>query len=220
MVKDILKYLEFIDSRAPDNKQQNLIIEGMPLRIYPGVWNPKKGKSSKMFIEILKDYSLRETNSALDLGTGSGILALILWKRGVQKIVAADIMDEALENAEYNFRQNKASKIEIRKSNLFSDIQERFDLIIFNAPATHPLRKEVLLGKHSLWSSEENILKRFLSEIKGHLTKNGRALLMYSKFVDFDPLSQQPLEKNPLSYSYLITNKGDLSESSIIEIKN
>jgi len=212
------EYLSFIDSRAPDLLKHYETVEGIRIEINPGVWNPNKGKSSKMFIEVLRDYDLSGVHNALDIGTGSGILALILWKRGVRDILAVDNMEEAVENAVYNFRINNA-QIEVRKSDLFSDVDGCYDLILFNAPAIHPKRRNVPRLMWPLWSLEENIAMRFLRELKDYLTENGRALLMYSRFPDYDPIPESKLDDMPFSYTYLTRDNSSLSESGIIEFR-
>jgi len=212
------EYLDFIDTRGPDSIEKTEIVGGITLSIKPGVWNPNKGKSTKMFLELLKDYSLKNISSVLDIGTGSGILSLYLYKEGIKDIVATDYMDEALVNARKNIKLNNAQEIEVKKSDLFSSIDRKFDLIIFNAPATHPLRQKVSRLLEPLWSPEENIRLRFLQSLSDFLSKNGKALLMYSKFDDYNPIPENMLKKFPFSYKILKTNRGELSESGIIEI--
>lgn len=219
MSKTIKEYLEFIDLRAPASHDSEEKIGDLTFKVKSNVWNPNKGKSSKMFVTLFKNYSLDNVESTLDIGTGSGILTLLLWKRGVKNITATDNMEESIINAKENFKLLNAKNIKLVKSDLFSNISGKFDLIIFNAPATHPLRKNISNKLLPLWSPEKNIRIRFLNSLKKHLTKNGRALLMTSKFIDFNPLPEEVLKKYPFSYKYLLKSKGELSESGIIEIK-
>jgi methylase of polypeptide subunit release factors len=171
-----------------------------------------------MFLELLENYPLEDISSVLDIGTGSGILSLYLYKKGIKDIVATDYMDEALVSVRENIKLNNAQKIEVKKSDLFSSIDRKFDLIVFNAPATHPMRQQVPRLLEPLWSPEENIRLRFLQSLSDFLSKNGRALLMYSKFDDYNPIPEKELNKFPFSYKILKTNRGELSESGIIEI--
>ena len=91
----------------------------------------------------LGNYLLRTLTNAepvgsyLDLGTGSGVLALLLRDLGVVDVVATDISAEAValarRNEELNFGN---STIRFSTSDLFSDLSsgEKFDNIIFNPP--------------------------------------------------------------------------------------
>lgn len=211
-------YLSHIDSRGPDSERSDEIIDGMGLVVGPLVWNPNKGKSTKLFIETLKEYPLDNIRSVLDVGTGCGILSVIVKNRGIEKVIAVDNMREAVENARENFKLAKQEDIEIRLSDLFSNVTEKFDLVLFNAPASHPLRKNISRILQPLWSNEDNIRLRFLDQLEAHLTENGKALLLDSKFVDYDPLPEETLVNYPFSFKVLKENNGELSETRVIEI--
>ncbi len=81
--------------------------------------------------------------SALDLGTGCGVLALVCRAAGIERIVATDISGRALAFARFNERLNAetapggvtARPIEFRLGNLFDAVgDEEFDLILSNPP--------------------------------------------------------------------------------------
>lgn len=74
--------------------------------------------------------------SALDLGTGCGIIALFLARAGVKRIVATDISERALRLANANARLNGyGGEIEFRRGDLFDPVSgERFALIASNPP--------------------------------------------------------------------------------------
>jgi methylase of polypeptide subunit release factors len=214
---ELPEYLAKIDGVAPKitDESRTVTVEGFTLTIEPGIWNPDRGKSSPMFISTLKEYGLDGITSAMDLGTGSGILALILSKRGIRKVSAADKLQNSVEVANQNFQTNHAEVVAI-ESDLFSNIEGSFDLVVFNAPATHPTRRKMAEVMPTLWSSEENLIKRFLQEWKDHKTPNGRALIMYSKFPDFNPLDGDTLEG--FNWRIIKEQKGEMSESGIIEV--
>jgi len=70
--------------------------------------------------------------SALDVGTGSGLLAIALWMHGAARIVAIDIDADALDNARDNADLNGASRA-IRFSAIpLHSVRGRFDLIVAN----------------------------------------------------------------------------------------
>ncbi len=219
-MKDIDEYLGHIDSRGPDAADHNESIAGISIRVGSGVWDPGKGKSTKMFLEVLDGYPIRPDTSVLDIGTGSGILSLFLYRKGLRDILATDNMSESVANAKDNMKRNGASEVRVSESDLFSNIEETFDLILFNAPATHPKRRNLPRILEPLWSAEENIRVRFLKSLSRFLNPGGAALLMYSKFSDFDPIPHEVLETFPFEYKILRTSKGEMSESGIIEIRH
>lgn len=65
--------------------------------------------------------------SFLDIGTGSGIQAKAAKQAGAKSVLAADINPESLKHL-------KVQGINVVKSNLFSNIKRKFDLIAFNPP--------------------------------------------------------------------------------------
>ncbi|OGJ22123.1 hypothetical protein A3K73_07610 [Candidatus Pacearchaeota archaeon RBG_13_36_9] len=120
----------------------------------------------------LKDKDRRI--NILDMGSGSGIQAETCIKLRFKNVKAADIDEEAIKT----LRKKKFKAI---KSNLFSDIKEKFDLIIFNPPYLpehkYDREKDTTGGKEGY----ETIV-RFLKQAKKHLNKNGAILLLFSSF--------------------------------------
>ena len=88
---------------------------------------------SELIVE--KVLELSDTNlSLIDLGTGSGCLAIsIALERPNFKIFACDISPDALNIAEINSRYHK-TPITFIKSDWFSEINNTFDIIIANPP--------------------------------------------------------------------------------------
>lgn len=80
-------------------------------------------------IEVMKSM---EEPKVLDLCTGSGSIAVSIAKNVAEaKIVATDISVEALEVAKQNDKENK---IKFIQSDLFENINEKFDIIVSNPP--------------------------------------------------------------------------------------
>ena len=84
-------------------------------------------------IEIFKNF---ESPNILELGTGSGIISIVLQKElNNPCITAVDISKEALRIAKINAQKHKISDIQFISSDWFSEIMnEEFDLIISNPP--------------------------------------------------------------------------------------
>jgi len=87
----------------------------------------------------------------VDVGTGSGVIALSLAKKFPEaQIFAVDVSEDALALTRENaIRLGLGERVQLRKSNLLENLDERFDLIVANLPyiATqdrHTLSREVL----------------------------------------------------------------------------
>ncbi len=125
--------------------------------------------------------------SVLDLCTGSGNIAISLTKNAADcRIVASDISGDALETARENARLNGVfEKIIYTKSDLFSDIDGRFDLVVSNPPyiARHEfetLQKEVL--KEPVLALDGGVdgldfYRRIFKAAPGHLTHGGYCMV-------------------------------------------
>lgn len=117
-------------------------------------------------IEICKN--LKEPN-ILDLCTGSGAIAVSLNKFLKEaKITASDISKETLEIAKINDKQGEIHFIE---SNLFENIEEKFDVIVSNPPyikteEIQTLSKEVQNEPHLALDGGQDGLKFYREIIK------------------------------------------------------
>jgi len=119
--------------------------------------------------------------SVLDIGTGSGIQAVAAaLKPDVEYVLAADINPEAVEAAKGRATHSGViSKMHFLVSDLFTNINERFDWIIFNPPYL-PSEGDV---EDPTWAGGENggeTIERFLEEATSHLVHGGSILMIVS----------------------------------------
>lgn len=157
--------------------------------------------------EILVEQALaylgdKKKLNVLDLGTGSGCLAISLAKNNPDhNYLATDISKDALKVAKTNVRKNKV-KIKFLASDLFAKInKQKFDLVLANLPylsrqqMSEPSLKHE--PKNALVSGKEGLdhYQRLLSQIKSHLNKNFLILL------EIDP--EQDKKIIPLIQKYL-----------------
>ena len=82
---------------------------------------------------IKKKYSNPSNLNILDIGTGSGCIAITLKKELNANITAIDISNDALEVAKYNAKNNNTD-INFYQSDIFSNINDKFNCIISNPP--------------------------------------------------------------------------------------
>lgn len=88
-------------------------------------------ETTQLVMEEIEKH-LVKNKACLDIGCGSGILSILLSKLEASTIVACDISDDALNATKENVENNKVSNISIRKSNLFSNVEGKFDIICGN----------------------------------------------------------------------------------------
>lgn len=94
-------------------------------------WVSAANPDARAFAELAIGL-MKPSDRTLDLGTGTGLLAICLAKLG-RSVVATDISVAALRTASSNARRNGV-RIECRHSDLLSAIDGRFDWIAFNPP--------------------------------------------------------------------------------------
>nr|MBP9518554.1 50S ribosomal protein L11 methyltransferase [Fervidobacterium sp.] len=90
-------------------------------------------QTTKMSAAYLKKY-LKPGMDVLDLGCGSGILAILAKKLGANRVLAVDNDPLAIEVATDNALRNDVD-IEVRFSDLFSNVDGKYDIIVSNIVA-------------------------------------------------------------------------------------
>ena len=143
----------------------------------------------------LGDYLVRSTDrdvlvgQVLDVGTGSGALALLLRSLGARDIVATDVSSPAVKTAAENELLNFPDRrVVFEEASLFHShaASGRFDLIVFNPPGWRAPSKECrreldqagvsALDLTAMFSGD-TVLLDFLRQLPHHLTPSGRAVV-------------------------------------------
>jgi len=160
---------------------------------------------------LLRHVEEQVRGSVLDMGTGSGILAIAAAsKPEVLRVVAVDIDPKAIEAAQRKAKETGVSdNIEFHVGDLFEGLSdERFDWIVFNPPY---LPSDGSADEAS-WSGGRTggeVVLRFLSEASGHLKPGGGILLVCSTLtgLDLERLEEsyrvEVLEELPLFFERL-----------------
>ena len=135
------------------------------------IYEPEE--DSYLLEKQVKKYA-KKGMKVLDLGTGSCIQALAAKENGAE-VLAADINPEAVNLA-------KAKGIKSIKSDLFSKVKGKFDLIILNPPYLPEEAYEDKATKLFTTGGKQGheLIERFLKEAKKHLNKDGMILLVFS----------------------------------------
>ncbi|MCS6936390.1 MAG: peptide chain release factor N(5)-glutamine methyltransferase [Candidatus Bipolaricaulota bacterium] len=113
----------------------SVLFYNVKLRLSPAVLIPRP-ETEELVELIVKDFLGAPPQRVLDLGTGSGAIAIALAKAWPQtQIVAADISNEALAIAEQNALSNGVqTQILFVRSDWYSALTGSFDLIVSNPP--------------------------------------------------------------------------------------
>jgi len=159
------------------HRHRRLVLEelaGVSLVVLPDIFHPGLFFSSKLLAEVLAQEPL-EGQRVLEVGTGSGFLALVAARRARQT-VGSDINPEAVRALRINALLNHLEDhVEARQGDLFAPVAgERFDLILFNPPYFAGQAKDLW---ELSWRDVNQTRSRFVSEVAQFLNPGGRLLI-------------------------------------------
>ena len=148
---------------------------------------------SELIIDVTKNL-LFDGMRVLDLGCGSGCVGLSLYKENSNiTLFLADFSKKALSLAKKNAEELKAD-CEFIHSDLFSNIHNKFDLIVSNLPYVAKddfcyLQREIILHEphEALYGGRSGLdtIKLFLDGVNRYLNKNGIFVIEFGKGQDF-----------------------------------
>lgn len=148
-------------------------------RIHPhyGVFSPVRGE----YVGLVAEAPLPSTELAFDIGTGTGVLAAVLARRGVKRILATDQDPRALACAHENIeRLGLGGQVEVVRADLFPE--GRAPLIVCNPPWL-PARPSSPL-ECAVYDPESRMLRGFLNGLAAHLEPGGEGWLILSDFAE------------------------------------
>ena len=157
---------------------------GMQLKVDERVLIPRP--ETEELVELILAENPDTNLSVLDIGTGSGAIALALAKnRPDWSVTAADISQDALDLANENAK-NQNLQIFLKKSDCFTEISEKYDIIVSNPPyISREDESEVGLNvlysePHlALFADEDGlaIYRRIAEDAKDYLKDGGKIYL-------------------------------------------
>ena len=157
---------------------------GMQLKVDERVLIPRP--ETEELVELILAENLKDNLKVLDIGTGSGAIALALAKnRPDWSVTAADISQDALELATENAKRQDIDLTFIR-TDCFSEISSKYDIIVSNPPyISREDQEEVGLNVlHSephlaLFADEDGlaIYRRIAEDSKDYLNDGGKIYL-------------------------------------------
>ena len=162
-------------------REKGVPIEGLGLSIFPhyGVFAPTRHE----YVQLLLDAPLPDTcDVAFDIGTGTGLLAIILAQRGVKQVIATDLNPRALACASDNFARLELSAIQLQQTDLFPTDAPLANLIVCNPPWL-PAKPSSPL-EYAVYDTNSAMLRGFLQGAKQHLAEQGEVWLILSDLAE------------------------------------
>ena len=157
---------------------------GMQLKVDERVLIPRP--ETEELVELILAENLKDNLKVLDIGTGSGAIALALAKNRLDwSVTASDISEDALELATENANAQNLN-LSFIKSDCFSEISSKYDIIVSNPPyISREDQEEVGLNVlHSephlaLFADEDGlaIYRRIAEDSKDYLNDGGKIYL-------------------------------------------
>ena len=153
-------------------------------RIHPhyGVFSPVRGE----YVDLVAQAPLPATAThkaavAWDIGTGTGVLATVLARRGVPQVIATDHAARALACAQDNVqRLGVAAQVQLCNVDLFPP--GHADLIVCNPPWL-PVRATTSL-EQAVYDPDSRMLRGFLAGLAAHLRPGGEGWLILSDLAE------------------------------------
>lgn len=158
--------------------------EGDEGKVYPdyGVFSPTRSE----YVGLVDEVAASSPNtglSVLELGTGTGVLAAVLVRRGAGQVTATDVNPRAVACARANLdRLGVGERCEVVEADLWPSAPETADVVVFNPPwLPGTPTSELELG---IYDASSDALRRFLAELADHLTYGGEGWLVLSDLAE------------------------------------
>jgi methylase of polypeptide subunit release factors len=164
---------------AHEWRKKGVDIPALGERIHPhyGVFSPVRGE----YVQLVAEAPLPTSKLAFDIGTGTGVLAALLAKRGVKHVVATDRDPRALVCARDNIKRlGLLGRVDIVEADLFPE--GRAPLIVCNPPWL-PARANSPL-EHAIYDPDSRMLLGFLNGLAAHLEPGGEGWLILSDLAE------------------------------------
>ena len=164
---------------AHEWRKKGVFIPALDAHIHPhyGVFSPIRGE----YIELVANTPLPATQLVFDIGTGTGVLAALLAKRGVKQVIGTDLDPRALQCAQQNIeRLALTDQVSIIPANLFP--QGKAALIVCNPPWV-PARPSSPI-EAAIFDPASQMLHGFIAGLAEHLEPQGEGWLLLSDLAE------------------------------------
>jgi SAM-dependent methyltransferase len=152
-------------------------------RIHPhfGVFAPIRREYVDLVATAPLPAVCASSSVAFDIGTGTGVLAAVLARRGIERVVATELDPRALACARENVRQlGLHERIDVVQADLFPE--GRAALVVCNPPWI-PARPSSPM-ENGIYDPDSRMLHGFLAKLPGHLEPDGEGWLILSDLAE------------------------------------
>ncbi|MBP6096905.1 MAG: class I SAM-dependent methyltransferase [Methyloversatilis sp.] len=164
-------------------RRNGVEVPALGARIHPhyGVFSPVRGEYVDLVAKAPLPAAQKTDATAFDIGTGTGVLAAVLAKRGFTKVIATDQDPRALACARDNVeRLGLQAQIDVVSTDLFPP--GRAPLVVCNPPWL-PARPASPL-EHAVYDPDSRMVRGFLAGLADHLSPGGEGWLILSDFAE------------------------------------
>lgn len=170
-------------SSAWDWYEQGVHFPVLGYRVHPfyGTYIPARMEHLELFGTWLAKYK-GARNRAIDVGTGSGVLALQMARAGFQQVIATDINPNAIESVARQMRRLPvAPPIELEHADQFGADRGPLDLIVSNPPW---MKGEVGRTLDLAMYFQDGFFERFYEQSLQRLAPGGRIVFVFSNIIE------------------------------------
>jgi len=160
-------------------------------RIHPhyGVFAPIRSEYVELVAAAPLPASSTLPSLAFEIGTGTGVLAVVLARRGLKRVVATDCDPRAVVCACENLEAlGFAERVEVMQADLFP--KGRAALVVCNPPWV-PARPSSAIER-GIYDPESRMLRGFLGGLRAHLEPGGEGWLILSDLAEHLGLRSRP----------------------------
>ena len=162
-------------------REKGVPIENLGVSVYPhyGVFAPTRHE----YVQLLLDAPLPAVHDvAYDIGTGTGLLAILLAQRGIRQIIATDLNQRALDCARENFARLQLTNVQLQQADLFPTEAPLANLIVCNPPWL-PAKPSSPL-EYAVYDANSTMLRGLLQGARTHLAEQGEVWLILSDLAE------------------------------------
>ena len=164
-------------------EKKGVFIPALGATMHPryGVYSPHRGEYIDLIEQAPLPLVIEQHSTAFDIGTGTGVLACLLAKRGIQSIVATDSDERAVGCAKHNIEcLQLTSSIAVKQCHMFPEGQAA--LLVCNPPWLPGKPSSSIEG--AIYDPDHQMLKQFVMGVKAHLIADGQAWLVMSDLAE------------------------------------
>jgi release factor glutamine methyltransferase len=167
-------------------RHRRLVLEhfaGHPLVVLPEVFNPTLFLTTGFFASLLSPELVPSTADVLDVGTGSGALAIVAAQLA-RSVAAVDVNPHAVRCARLNVLLNRCEdRVAVEEGDLFGPFNgRRFDVVLCNPPFYRGSPRD---HWDASWRAPD-FFERFTGSLAAHLAPAGHALVLLSSLAEAD----------------------------------